>query len=133
MVGLQRLDNVHMCMDRVLADDIPGDFIETGVWRGGVCIFMRAVLQAYGYVDRTVWVADSFEGIPETTRESHPLDQKLALHKANGVLAVSMQVVQENFRRYGLLDDQVNFLHGWFKDSKTHCRRPPSIDWLSCG
>lgn len=117
MVGLRRLDNIHMCMDQVLTDDIPGDFIETGVWRGGVCIFMRAVLQAYGCVDRTVWVADSFEGIPETTRESHPLDQKLALHKANGVLAVSMQVVRENFRRYGLLDDQVNFLPGWFKDS----------------
>jgi Macrocin-O-methyltransferase (TylF) len=117
MVGRQRLDNVHMCMDQVLADGIPGDFIETGAWRGGVCIFMRAVLEAYGCVDRTVWVADSFQGIPESTGGSHPLDQEMALHRANDVLAVPVQVVRENFRRYGLLDDQVKFLSGWFKDS----------------
>ena len=117
MVGLRRLDNVQMCMDQVLADGIPGDFIETGVWRGGVCIFMRAVLEAYGCTDRAVWVADSFQGIPESTGGSHPLDQELALHRANDVLAVPIQVVQENFRRYGLLDDQVKFLPGWFKDS----------------
>jgi hypothetical protein len=117
MVGLQRLDNVQMCMDQVLTDKIPGDFVETGVWRGGVCIFMRAVLEAYDCADRTVWVADSFQGVPETTGGSHVLDQKLALHRANGVLAVSMQVVQENFRRYGFLDGQVKFLPGWFKDS----------------
>jgi Macrocin-O-methyltransferase (TylF) len=117
MVGLQRLDNVQMCMDQVLTDGIPGDFIETGVWRGGVCIFMRAVLEAYGCVDRVVWVADSFQGIPETTRGSHPLDQELALHRANDVLAVPMHVVRENFRRYGLLDSRVKFLPGWFRDS----------------
>lgn len=117
MVGLQRLDNVHMCMNQILTDDIPGDFIETGVWRGGVCIFMRAVLEVYGCADRSVWVADSFEGIPETVRESHLLDRELALHRANDVLAVPLEVVQENFRRYGLLDDQVKFLPGWFKDS----------------
>jgi hypothetical protein len=117
MVGLQRLDNVQTCIEQVLNDGIPGDFIETGVWRGGVCIFMRAVLEAYGCVDRTIWVADSFQGIPETTGESHPLDQRLGLHWANDVLAVPIQVVKENFRRYGLLDDQVEFLSGWFKDS----------------
>jgi hypothetical protein len=117
MVGLRRLDNIQMCMDQVLADRIPGDFIETGVWRGGVCIFMRAVLEAYGCADRVVWVADSFQGVPDTTDESHPLDQELALHRANDVLAVPMQVVQENFRRYGLLDGQVKFISGWFKDS----------------
>ena len=117
MIGLQRLDNVHMCMEQVLVDGIPGDFIETGVWRGGVCIFMRAVLEAYGCMDRAVWVADSFQGFPKTTSGSHPLDQQLALHRANDVLAVPVQVVQENFRRYGLLDNRVKFLPGWFNES----------------
>src|SRR5215471_18609727 len=44
MIGMERLDNLHECIERVLADGIPGDLIETGVWRGGACIFMRAVL-----------------------------------------------------------------------------------------
>jgi O-methyltransferase len=117
MVGLRRLDNVQMCMDQVLTDKIPGDFIETGVWRGGVCIFMRAVLEAYGCADRAVWVADSFQGIPDASDGSHLVDRELALHRANDVLAVPMQVVQENFARYDFLDAQVKFLPGWFKDS----------------
>lgn len=117
MVGLVRLDNVQSCMERVIADGVPGDFIETGVWRGGVCIFMRAFLKAHGITDRTVWVADSFKGIPDVGEEGHPLDVRLGLHRANNVLAIPLETVQENFARYDLLDDQVRFLPGWFRDS----------------
>lgn len=117
MVGLARLDNVQYCLERVLADNIPGDFIETGVWRGGTCIFARAVLHAYGVTDRQVWVADSFAGIPKTQVDSHPLDRRLQLHRNNDYLAVSAETVAANFERYGLLDDQVRFLKGWFRDS----------------
>lgn len=117
MVGLARLENVQWCMEQVVADGVPGDFIETGVWRGGVCIFMRAFLHAHGIRDRRVWVADSFEGIPDVGEDGHPLDVRLGLHRANNVLAVPMETVQANFARYGLLDDQVRFLPGWFRDS----------------
>jgi Macrocin-O-methyltransferase (TylF) len=117
MVGAQRLDNVHQCLERVLADGVVGDFIETGVWRGGVCIFMRAFLQAHSCTTRKVWVADSFQGIPTTIAESHHLDRGLALHQYNDVLSINLETVRENFRRYGLLDDQVEFVPGWFKDT----------------
>jgi hypothetical protein len=117
MVGLKRLDNVQSCMEQVLSDDVPGDFIETGVWRGGVCIFMRAFLKAYDVKERTVFVADSFQGIPDVGDGGHPLDVRIGLHRANETLAVSMEAVQRNFARYDLLDDQVRFLPGWFRDS----------------
>ena len=32
------------------------------------------------------------------------------------MLAVSLEEVQRNFSKYGLLDEQVVFLKGWFKD-----------------
>jgi O-methyltransferase len=35
MIGLKRLDNLHACIETVISDQIPGDLIETGVWRGG--------------------------------------------------------------------------------------------------
>src|SRR5262249_55944630 len=38
MIGMKRLDNVQACVDRVLTDRVPGDLIETGVWRGGTTI-----------------------------------------------------------------------------------------------
>ena len=68
MIGLKRLDNLQSCVEQVLRDGIPGDLIETGVWRGGACILMRAILQAYGDTARTVWVADSFAGLPPPLR-----------------------------------------------------------------
>ncbi|MFC4013733.1 TylF/MycF family methyltransferase [Nonomuraea purpurea] len=117
MVGRVRLDYLERCMRQVVEDEVPGDFIETGVWRGGVCIFMRSFLRANDITDRRVWVADSFQGIPDTNGASHPLDVKLGLDNANSVLGVSIEQVRENFERYDLLDDQVVFLEGWFRDS----------------
>src|SRR5476651_1342833 len=54
MVGMKRLDNVQFCVEDVPARGVPGDFAETGVWRGGVCIFMRAILRARGVIDRKI-------------------------------------------------------------------------------
>ncbi|TDD37560.1 macrocin O-methyltransferase [Actinomadura sp. KC06] len=117
MIGLRRLDNVQMCVERVIADGVPGDLIETGVWRGGASIFMRAVLAAHGVRDRVVWVADSFEGLPEPDGRRYPADRGAPLHVLNDLLGVDLATVEENFRRYGLLDDQVAFLKGWFRDT----------------
>ena len=72
MVGLRRLDNIQSCVTSVIQRKIPGDLIECGVWRGGSCIFMRAILAAYGVTDRTVLVADSFEGLPKSDSEGAP-------------------------------------------------------------
>lgn len=115
MVGMARLDNFQWCIETVLEDKIPGDIIETGAWRGGACILARAVLAAYGVTDRTVWAADSFAGLPRPDPR-YPADTGADFHK-DLQLAVSISDVKENFLRYGLLDDQVQFLVGWFKDT----------------
>lgn len=117
MSGLARLDNVQSCVERALADGVPGDLIETGVWRGGVCILMRAILKAHGVTDRIVWVADSFAGFPDTGPEGHVLDREFSFHQYNDQLAVSAESVKENFRRYDLLDEQVSLLRGWFAET----------------
>src|SRR5262245_12574264 len=101
-IGLKRLANVRACVEQVLADGVPGDLIEPGVWRGGTTIFMRAILKAHGVTDRLVWVADSFAGLlpPDATR--YPRDAGDRLHTFPQ-LAVMGEQVQSNFRRYGLL------------------------------
>jgi len=117
MVGLKRLDNVRLCVEDVIERGVPGDLIETGVWRGGATIFMRGILEAHGVRDRTVWVADSFEGLPRADVERYPADVGGAHWHLGDPLAISLEEVQGNFERYGLLDDQVRFLKGWFKDT----------------
>src|SRR5438132_2136885 len=86
--------------------EIPGDFIETGVWRGGCCILMRGILAANGVTDRRVYVADSFAGLPPPDAERYAADAGDPHHTFKE-LSISIEQVRENFARYGLLDDQV--------------------------
>ncbi len=116
MVGLRRLDNLQDAVTTVLRDGVPGDLIETGVWRGGCTIFMRAILKAWGDAARTVWVADSFQGLPPPDPELFPEDAADTLYKESR-LAISQEMVRQNFAKYGLLDDRVRFLKGWFRDT----------------
>ena len=113
MIGMKRLNNIQYCVEEIIKNNIQGDFIETGVWRGGATIFMRAVLKAYGITDKKVWVVDSFEGLPKPDWEQ---DRGSTFHKET-VLAVSLEEVKRNFESYDLLDNQVCFLKGWFSDT----------------
>ncbi len=115
MMGRARLDSLQQCLDIVRRENIPGDFMECGVWRGGGCIFMSGYAQAYGLTGRRIFAADSFEGLPVP---SSPADAGLDLSKAAyPELAVSLENVKENFAVYGLGGPNVHYLKGWFKDT----------------
>ncbi len=116
MIGMERLDNLQQCVTDVIHQGVPGDLIETGVWRGGATIFMRAILKAYREEQRVVWVADSFQGLPHPDPEQYPADSGNKLWEVAS-LAIPLEEVKANFDRYGLLDDQVRFVPGWFRDT----------------
>lgn len=133
MIGLKRLENIQMLIEHLLADGIEGDLIETGVWRGGAAIFMRGVLKAHGVQDRTIWVADSFKGLPPAESVSGQSYQSVGLKTAIQLLrqdpsafadrreqlakGTSCDEVKGNFEKYNLFDNKVCFLPGWFKDT----------------
>ncbi len=117
MVGMKRLQNLEQCCLAAIRDRIPGDFVETGVWRGGCGILMRAVLAATGDESRTAWLFDSFQGLPKPDAASFPKDDGDLLWKHSGYLGVSLEQVEANFRRYELLDERTRFVPGWFRDT----------------
>jgi hypothetical protein len=115
MIGRRRMDNVQFCVESVLNQGIPGDLVECGVWKGGACIFMRGILKAYGTRGRNVWVADSFCGLPPPAAET---DQGLDLSRSKfPQLAIPLDQVKSYFELFGLSDEQVRFLAGWFSDT----------------
>ena len=114
MVGVRRLENVRELVQRVIDEGIAGDFVEAGVWRGGVCILMRGVLAANAIKDRKVYAIDSFAGLPPPRPEKFPHDEGLDL-TIYPELAVSLEQVKHNFARYGFLDEQVIFVKGLFQ------------------
>jgi O-methyltransferase len=116
MIGSVRMRNLRYACETALLEDIKGDFIETGVWRGGACILMRGVLEAYDDGTRRVFVADSFAGLPPPDPETFPADAG-DQHHTHSELEVSRADVEINFQRFGLLDERVVFIEGWFKDT----------------
>ena len=163
MIGLHRLNNIQHCVEQVLQDHVPGDFIETGSCKGGAVIFMRALLKAHRVTDRTVWSCDTFSTPtppgnvvvhnvvvflvwllasipslwfrrhllrfvmkvnPEFPADDNPDDDEMHalvfimkhayLMKPRPGVMKGLTSVQSNVARYGLLDDQIQFLQGWF-------------------
>jgi O-methyltransferase len=117
MVGLRRLGHLQQCVETVVHEEVEGGLIETGVWRGSASILMRATLRALGADEREVWLADSFQGLPRSRPDEYPADAGSDEHFVFDFLAVSEEKVRDAFERYGLLDERVRFLPGWFSDS----------------
>merc|ERR1711904_268103 len=94
---------------------------------------------------RNVWVSDSFNGVPDAKmQESHPgfleipsdvrkmdfeqwgghvTERDTEGHmKEKNLLTVEGKLVKENFKRFGLLDDKVKFLPGYFNETLPRVR-----------
>ena len=116
MVGRARLDSLQECVEEVIRCGVPGDLVETGAWRGGASILMKGVLKARGIKERKVYACDSFQGLPRADPRVAADVQGEAWHSM-AHLRVGLDEVRANFARYGLLDDDVRFVEGWFEDT----------------
>lgn len=116
MIGLERMDQLQRAVETVISEKVPGDLVECGVWRGGAAIFMAGILKTLGE-SRTVWLADSFEGLPAPSLVQ---DQGYDLSE-NRYLSVSLKQVRKNFERFNLAGDNVRFLKGWFSETLPNC------------
>jgi O-methyltransferase len=114
MVGLSRLDDLQACVESVVADQVEGDVIEAGTWRGGASILARATLDSLGADERTVWVADSFEGLPAPDPE-FPEDSGLDLSQID-YLAVPPAEVRSHFERFGC-EHGIELVEGLFDET----------------
>jgi hypothetical protein len=119
-IGMSALDNLERCAEIVISENIYGDFMEAGVCQGGATIFMRALQVAYDQQKNRLWVADSFQGLPES--KSNPDKEAGFDFREPSVpyLAFCQEGVRDNFLRYNLLDEGVNFIAGWFDETLPH-------------
>ena len=112
MIGLVGLNNLEYCINIIIKDNIDGDFLEAGVWRGGASIFMKALSTIFN-TNKKIFVADSFDGFPKESNH----DNINFWQNVDDKIKVSLETVKDNFTKYNLLDDNVIFLKGFFKDT----------------
>lgn len=117
MIGLDRLGDLQRCVEAVVRDGVAGDLIEAGAWRGGASILIRATLDSLGARDRTLWVADSFQGFPPGDESDSAADRELeaAMHRI-GYLAPGLETVRGYFARFGV-HEGVRFVPGFFEET----------------
>ena len=109
------LEHLQQCIIDTVNRNVPGDFVETGAWRGGSCIVAKSVYNDL-HVNKKVFVVDSFEGLPPPDAEKYP-DDANDTHYLDPAMTASLETVRGNFSKFNLLDDSVVFIKGWFKDT----------------
>jgi hypothetical protein len=100
-----------------LEENIPGAFVECGVWRGGTSFLMAHLLRQAGVTDRKVWLFDSFEGI----QPPEDIDGLAAFKWAEDTTSpfyydnfrVSVEEVRRSADELGL-SAHTEFVKGWF-------------------
>ncbi len=117
MLTPECVDNIFELIEK--SKDIPGGFLETGIWRGGACIMARAALSP----DKTVYCADSFQGLPPMTHEKDIIDYTTPNWD---YLKIPLEEVKNNFKKFDMTEG-VEFIEGWFKDSLKGWDKPLSI------
>jgi O-methyltransferase len=109
------LDNVESCILTCMEDNVDGDFVETGVWKGG-CSILAFNLYKQLKLNNKVYLYDSFAGLPPPDASKYPVDAG-DIHYTHTELAISLESVKKNFELFSELDDSVIFIEGWFRDT----------------
>lgn len=111
LIDPEGLGNISSLLYEVKEEKIPGAFVEAGVWRGGACIWARAVMDSLE-MDEPVYVCDSFEGLPMPTWKEDEGDTHFIFPE----LSVSLPTVQENFG-YFPIKGEVKYIKGLFSET----------------
>lgn len=120
MVRDNQLIHLGTLVRTILADRIPGDFVECGVWRGGAAFLMADLLRRAGIADRKVWLFDSFEGLPTPDQVDgqaamqYTQDKDKPWYQDN--CRASVEEVQRNAKKLGLAP-YTELVKGWFEES----------------
>lgn len=118
--GHQRATNVQKVVERLLAEQVPGDFCECGTYLGGMSLFLAGLMissssptssgddkQNNNHLQRKLWLADTFQGMPSNEGVWW-----------KGQYDGSEIVVRNHFKNYGLWDEnRVELVKGLFSET----------------
>ena len=120
LIDKPRFNTIDIVSKIIEAENVKGDIVECGVWRGGMSVYL-----AYTFPERTIWVADSFEGFQNNGEgdyvfEGHERHQRdfdrahAGAVRAGMSISIGLDEVKGVFKHFGLEgDDKIEYLKGW--------------------
>lgn len=121
MTSPERMYSLYQGVDYVLKNNIQGDFVECGVWRGGSSMLIASMLKRRNIRDRKLFMYDTYEGMSAPTAD----DMDFAGRKADTLLKANvtnketsvwcladLQDVKNNMLKTGLPEDQIIYVQG---------------------
>jgi|ERR1700693_698441 len=109
MGDIKRAENLYELASDMKQRDIPGDFVECGVYQGGSAATIALALKGTG---RTTWLYDSFQGMPASREIDGPEAGEVV-----GKCVGSEEKVHEAMKISGYEPSQYHVRKGWFKDT----------------
>jgi len=123
MVSYQGLSNVYKLSKIIEKNETKGAFVECGVWKGGCAAIMGFVSKKAGS-NRKIWLFDSFEGLPEPTKEDGFMAKEYSKNKIEGRLETIEKCVgpikEVNnifFEILKLKKEDIVIKRGWFQNT----------------
>lgn len=122
LAGSKEIDQIYVLGLKIFGGGIEGDFVECGIWKGGMLMFMKALCDHYHkkgldkHADRRFWGFDVFDDYP-APKNNH-LDR--AVHPITSILydnPPSIDDVVSNFKKFDLMDTSIKLIKGMFDQS----------------
>lgn len=126
MTSTERLYSVYTAVDYILKNNIPGDFVECGVWRGGCSMLIAALLKRRNITGRVLYMYDTYEGMSEPTEMDVDVSGvdaafQLKRHESNKEESVwclaSLEDVQRNLALTGFPAERIRYVKGKVEDT----------------
>jgi hypothetical protein len=119
LVGAGGLEHTYEAVRDIQERRIPGDFVELGVARGGCAALMALAAKQTGE-KRCFWLFDSYEGLPEPTKEDFEVGRTgshLRPLPKGSCLGTYQEVQRLLFGELHLERESINMVKGWFQDT----------------
>lgn len=114
----KRIKSLYRLAWQIEREKIPGDVVECGVYNGGTAAVLARVAM-HSRLDRTLWLFDSFEGMPQVTSE----DGEAARSYVGKVIG-SIDAVRSLLDAVGADQNRTRIIKGWFEDTFPTARIP---------
>jgi len=120
MCDVNEVEQLHLLMEHVIRNQVTGDIVETGTWRGGMCMMAKAIIKDLEPLSsRKIYLFDTFKYFPSPTDVKNSPKDTL-IHSVTKFLFENMQSVDDvrnNFKRFDLLDDNIHLIEGLFSNT----------------